>query len=75
MTTVIAAEVPIKPENTPAVQHRTEIVQELTDTGLIENLPGVASMPSPELRIYLAERLSQGQPLSELILMDRDEYA
>lgn len=65
----------IKPKHVSSAEHRAQIVQEMKEVGLVEDLSWQVSPPSPELRVYLTERLSQGQPLSDLILMDRDEYA
>ena len=64
----------IKPKNVPVISQHAQIVQEMKEAGLIEDLPWEVSLPSPEVRIYLTERLSQGTSLSESILMDRDEY-
>jgi hypothetical protein len=48
------------------------IVDEMKAAGLIEELPWVAPTEvSAEVRACLAERLSHGRPLSELIIEDR----
>ncbi len=65
----------IRPKSVAVSSQYAQIVREMKEAGLIENLPWEVSPPSPEVRIYLTERLSQGTPLSESILMDRDEYA
>ena len=51
-----------------------KLCKRMKEAGLIEELLWEVSLPSPEMRIYLTERLSQGSSLSESILMDRDEY-
>lgn len=59
-----------------AAARRNQVIAKMKAVGLIEELPwpeptGV----SPEDRARLAEKLSQGRPLSELIMEDREEYA
>ncbi|MBU0490248.1 MAG: hypothetical protein KKA73_10800 [Chloroflexi bacterium] len=54
----------------------TRIVREMKAAGLVEELgwpapPGV----SAEARACLAKKLGQGQPLSELVIADREDRA
>ena len=55
---------------------RVDLIQRMKAAGLVEDLswpepPAV----SPRARTRLAEELSHGKPLSELIMEDREEYA
>lgn len=55
---------------------RDRIVREMRDAGLVETLPWVQPPPvSPEERARLAEELSRGKPLSEVIIDEREERA
>jgi hypothetical protein len=66
----------IRPKPAEAAPWRGQILDEMKTAGLIEGLswpePPVVSL---EARAYLAEKLSQSKPLSELIMEDREEYA
>lgn len=66
----------IKPKANRANQLHAQIVSEMKAAGLIEDLlwaqPPVVSA---EERARLAERLSRGKPLSEIIIEDREERA
>lgn len=65
----------IKPKLTAPPQ-REQIMQELRAAGLVEEMPWAdLTPPPPERRAYLIDRLSQGGPLSQHILADRDETA
>lgn len=55
---------------------RSTITRKMKAVGLVEDL----AWPDPpavslEERAHLAEKLSQGKPLSEIIMEDREEYA
>ncbi len=55
---------------------RSDIIHKMKAAGLIEDLPWPEPpVVSPEARARLAEKLSHGKPLSELIIEDREEYA
>ncbi len=65
----------IKPKSDD-VKVRDRIVREMKNEGLIETLPWVQPPPvSPEERARLAERMSRGKPLSEIIIDEREERA
>ncbi|PKO20295.1 MAG: hypothetical protein CVU38_20880 [Chloroflexi bacterium HGW-Chloroflexi-1] len=66
----------IKPKTARAGDLRDQVVSKMKAAGLIEELP----WPQPprvsaEVRARLAEKLSHGKPLSEILLEDREEYA
>jgi len=66
----------IKPKANHATRLPGRIVNEMKAAGLVEDLPW--SQPpavSPEQRACLAEKLSHGPPLSEMILEDREDRA
>jgi hypothetical protein len=66
----------IKPKDAPAPSIRDRIVREMTDEGLVETLPWAQPPPvAAEERARLAEKLSHGEPLSELIIENREERA
>lgn len=55
---------------------RAELIHKMKAAGLIEDLPwSEPPAVSPEARARLAEKLSQGKPLSAIIMEDREEYA
>jgi hypothetical protein len=57
-------------------QLHDRIVNEMKAIGLIEELPWEPPVGvSAEVRASLAEKLSHGRPLSELIIEDREEHA
>lgn len=66
----------VKPKAESSSRLHDRIIDEMKAAGLIEELPWT---PHPEVstqaRARLAEKLSQGRPLSELILEDRGESA
>jgi len=55
---------------------RVEVLDKMKAAGLVEDLrwPQPARV-SPETRARVAEALSRGKPLSEIIMEDREEYA
>jgi hypothetical protein len=66
----------IRPRLSEAAPWRAQVISKMKAAGLIEEAhwpepPAV----SPEERVRLAEKLSHGKPLSELIMEDREEYA
>lgn len=66
----------IRPRPAETAMWRNQVIDKMKAVGLIEDLP----WPEPpavsqETRTRLAEKLSQGKPLSELIMEDREEYA
>lgn len=66
----------VKPKVEGSGRLRDRIVNEMKAAGLIEELPWTPHLEvSTEARARLAEKLSQGQPLSELILEDREDCA
>jgi hypothetical protein len=66
----------VKPKVDRTNRLRDRIVDEMKTAGLIEDLPWVRPPEvSTEARARLAEKLGHGQPLSELILEDREEHA
>ena len=66
----------VKPKVEGSSRLRDRIVNEMKAAGLIEELPWTPHLEaSTEARARLADRLSQGRPLSELILEDREERA
>jgi hypothetical protein len=66
----------VKPKANHSSRLHDRIVDEMKAAGLIEELPWTPPLAvSAEARARLAEKLSQGQPLSELILEDREERA
>ena len=65
----------VKPKADSSSLHN-RIVNEMKAAGLIEELPWTPPLAvSAEARARLTEKLSQGQPLSELILEDREDRA
>jgi len=73
--TIVAARV-ITPKSGRADAQRAEILGRMKAVGLIEDLlwPQATSVAS-ETRMHLAEVLSRGKPLSEIIMEDREEHA
>jgi antitoxin component of MazEF toxin-antitoxin module len=66
----------VKPKSDQAAQVRAQIVREMKAEGLIETLPWTQPPRiSAEERTRLAEVLSQGKPLSEIIIEERGEHA
>jgi hypothetical protein len=66
----------IRPRPSEAAPWRDQVIGKMMIAGLVENLPWpTPPAVSPEERAHLAEKLSQGKPLSELIMEDREEYA
>ena len=66
----------IRPRPSEAASWRDQLIEKMTIAGLIEDLFWPAPLAvSPEARALLAEKLSQGKPLSEFIMEDREEYA
>ena len=64
----------IKPRADHASRLHDRIVNEMKAAGLVEDLPWPQPpVVSPEERARLAERLSHGKPLSELIMEGREE--
>lgn len=66
----------ITPKSIHPDAQRAEILDRMKAVGLIEDLswPQATSVAS-ETRMHLAEVLSRGKPLSEIIMEDREEYA
>lgn len=53
---------------------RAEVLDKMKAAGLVEDLPWPHPEPvSPETRIHMAEMLSRGKPLSEIVMEDREE--
>ena len=66
----------VKPKVESGSRLHDRIVNEMKAAGLIEELPWTPHLEvSTEARARLAEKLSQGRPLSEIILKDREEHA
>jgi virulence-associated protein VagC len=66
----------ITPKYRQADQTQARIVSDMRAAGLIENLPWAQPREvSAQERADLAKKLSQGKPLSEVILEDRESYA
>jgi hypothetical protein len=66
----------IKPKAHHARQLHAQIVSGMKSAGLIEDLPWAQPpVVSSEERARLAKKLSQGKPLSEIIIEDREERA
>ena len=66
----------VKPKADRSSRLHSRIVDEMKAAGLVEELPWAPPLvASAEARARLAEKLSQGRPLSELILEDREERA
>jgi hypothetical protein len=64
----------VKPKAESSRRLHNRIVDEMKAAGLIEELPWTRPPAmSTEARANLADKLSQGRPLSELILEDREE--
>lgn len=66
----------IRPKASDTDAWRVQMIDKMKAVGLIEELPW-PQLPavSPEARAQLAAKLSQGRPLSELIMEEREEYA
>jgi hypothetical protein len=63
----------IKPKAHDAGKPHAEIVQDMKAAGLIEDLPWAQPLVvSAEERAWLAKKLGAGQPLSEIIVEERD---
>jgi len=66
----------IKPKANHASQLHAQIVNEMKAAGLIEDLPWAQPpVVSSEERTRLARKLSHGNPLSEIIIEDREDRA
>ena len=66
----------IKPKGRPASQLRERIIADMKAAGLIEDLPWVApATVSAEERARLAQAMSRGKPLSEIIIEEREDRA
>jgi len=66
----------VKPKVNHTSRLHDRIVNEMKVAGLVEELPWAPPLAvSAEARAHLAEKLSQEQPLSELILEYREERA
>lgn len=66
----------IKPKVNRTSRLRDRIIKEMKAAGLIEELPWTPPLAvSTEARARLAEKLSHGRPLADLILEDREEHA
>lgn len=66
----------IRPRPAEATPRCDQVIRKMKAAGLIEDLPwSEPPAVSPEARARLAEKLSQGKPLSEIIMEDREEYA
>ena len=66
----------ITPKERQANQTQARILSDMKAAGLIEDLPWAQPREvSPEERADLAKKLSQGKPLSHVILKDRENYA
>jgi hypothetical protein len=64
----------IKPIDSHSRQSYDQIVSQMKASGLVEDLPWPQPPPvSPEERATLAEKLSRGKPLSQIILEDRED--
>lgn len=64
---------PKQPQEASAVE---QIVREMKAAGLVETLPWEQPPTvSPEERAELAEKLSRGKPLSQVIIESREERA
>jgi antitoxin component of MazEF toxin-antitoxin module len=66
----------IKPKRRSSAQSREKMIEEMKAAGLIEELHGAPPPKvSAEERARLAKILSQGKPLSEIIIEDREDRA
>jgi hypothetical protein len=66
----------IRPKINQDEQERQRIVSDMKAAGLIEDLPwSPPPVVSAEMRAHLAEKLSHGRPLSQIILEEREERA
>lgn len=66
----------VKPKADSSSRLHDRIIDEMKAAGLIEELPWTLPVAvSAEARAHLTGKLSQGRPLSELILEDREERA
>jgi hypothetical protein len=66
----------LKPKGQAAAQLRERIIREMKAAGLVEELPWTAppTVAASE-RARLAHALSQGQPLSEIVIEEREDRA
>jgi hypothetical protein len=66
----------IKPKDAQVPSVRDRIVREMAHEGLVETLPWAQPpLVPPEERARLAEKLTHGDPLSEVIIEEREERA
>jgi virulence-associated protein VagC len=66
----------IKPKESQGASVGEQIVRQMKADGLVETLPWKQPPTvSPEKRAELAEKLSRGKPLSEVIIEGREERA
>lgn len=66
----------IRPRPSESALWRGQVTSKMKAAGLIEEMPWPEPpVVSPQARVCLAAKLSQGEPLSELIQEDREEYA
>lgn len=66
----------VKPKANHSSRLHDRIVDEMKAAGLIEELPWAPSPAvSAEARADLADKLSRGHPLSELMIADREDRA
>ena len=66
----------ITPKGPAAAQLRDRIIEEMKAAGLVEDLPWTAPREVSEAeRARLAATLSQGKPLSEIIIEEREDRA
>jgi antitoxin component of MazEF toxin-antitoxin module len=66
----------IKPKGRPATELRERIVTEMKAAGLVEDLSWTSPPVVPaEERARLAKAMSQGKPLSEVIIEEREDRA
>lgn len=66
----------IRPKGQYIGQLHQRVIKEMKEAGLVEDLPwGHPPVVSDERRADLAKRLSQGRPLSEIIIEEREDRA
>lgn len=66
----------IRPKSDQATQLNAQIIAKMKAAGLIEDPSWSRPQPvSAEERTLLAEKLSHGKPLSQIIMENREEYA
>ena len=64
----------IKPKGRSAIQLREQIIEQMKSAGLIDDLPWESPpVVSAQERMRLAKALSQGKPLSEIIIEERED--